>query len=316
MVSAPKHFIGGQAVIEGVMFRSPSAYAVAVRKPDGTIEEKSEVKHSITKRVPWKWPLLRGVATLFETLSLGIKTLEYSAEVAAPEEEREKARRKGKSKTLSRFQMTLTIVFALAMGLLLFVGIPYLVTNLLKGPLGIAGESHVLFHVIDGALRITMFLLYLIVISAMKDVRRLFAYHGAEHKVINTYEHNVAPTIESTRRFSRFHPRCGTSFIVVLLIVLIVIHSITFLFVPENFSYILKFAIRLALLLPIAGIAYELIRLGSKLPDNPVINLFLLPGLLTQFFTTREPTDDMIEVSLVSFNRVQKLEGEALSGID
>lgn len=316
MVSAPKHFIGGQAVIEGVMFRTPSAYAVAVRKPDGTIEEKSEVKHSITKRVPWKLPLLRGVATLFETLSLGIKTLEYSAEVAAPEEEREKARRKGKSKTVSRFQMTLTIVFALAMGLLLFVGIPYLVTSLLKGPLGIEGESHVLFHVIDGALRITMFLLYLIVISAMKDVRRLFAYHGAEHKVINTYEHNVVPTTESTRRFSRFHPRCGTSFIVVLLIVLIIIHSVTFLFVPENFSYILKFAIRLALLLPIAGIAYELIRLGSKLPDNPVINLFLLPGLLTQFFTTREPTDDMIEVSLASFNRVQELEGEAMSGVD
>jgi len=315
-VSVPRHFIGGQAVIEGVMFRSPSAYAVAVRKPDGTIESKSEVKHSITKRVPWKWPFLRGVATLFETLSLGIKTLEYSAEVAAPEEEREKARRKGKSKTVSRFQMTVTLVFALAMGLLLFVGIPYLVTSLLKAPLGIAGESHVLFHVIDGALRITMFLLYLIVISAMKDVRRLFAYHGAEHKVINTYEHNVVPTPESTRRFSRLHPRCGTSFIVVLLIVLIIIHSITFLFVPENFSYILKFAIRLALLLPIAGIAYELIRLGSRLPDNPVVNFFLLPGILTQFFTTREPTDDMIEVSLASFNRVQELEGEAASAVE
>ncbi|UCE26030.1 MAG: DUF1385 domain-containing protein [Candidatus Coatesbacteria bacterium] len=316
MVSTPGYFIGGQAVIEGVMFRSPSAYAVAVRKPDGTIEEKSEIKHSITKRVPWKWPFLRGVATLFETLSLGVKTLEYSAEVAVPEEEREKARNKGKNKTASRFQMTLTILFALAMGLFLFVGIPYLVTSLLKGPLGIAGESHVLFHVIDGALRITMFLLYLIVISAMKDVRRLFAYHGAEHKVINTYEHNVVPTLESTRKFSRFHPRCGTSFIVVLLIVLIIIHSITFLFVPENFSYILKFVIRLVLLVPIAGVAYELIRLGSKLPDNPVVNFFLLPGILTQFFTTREPTDDMIEVSLTSFDRVQELESEATSRID
>jgi uncharacterized protein YqhQ len=202
------------------------------------------------------------------------------------------------------------------MGLLLFVGIPYFVTNLLKGPLGIETESHILFNMIDGTLRITMFLLYLITISAMKDVRRLFAYHGAEHKVINTYEHNVVPTTESTRRFSRFHPRCGTSFVVVLLIVLIVIHSITFLFVPENFSYILKFAIRLALLLPIAGVSYELIRLGSRLPDNPIINFLLLPGLLTQFFTTREPTDDMIEVSLVSFNEVKKLEEEISSSIN
>jgi uncharacterized protein YqhQ len=312
----PGHFIGGQAVIEGVMFRSPSAYAVAVRKPDGEIEEKSEIKHSVTKKAPWKWPFLRGIATLTETLSLGIKALEYSAEVAAPEEEREKARRKGKEKTLSPLHLTLTLIFALGIGLLLFVGVPYLVANLLKGPLGIASESHILFNVIDGALRITMFLLYLIVISTMKDVRRLFAYHGAEHKVINTYEHNVVPTPESTRRFSRFHPRCGTSFIVVLLIVLIVIHSITFLFVPENFSYILKFAIRLALLLPIAGISYELIRLGSRLPDNRIINFFLLPGLLTQFFTTREPTDDMIEVSLASFNRVQSLDEEAALTLD
>lgn len=298
------------------MFRSPSAYAVAVRKPDGEIEEKGEIKHSVTKKAPWKWPFLRGIATLTETLSLGIKALEYSAEVAAPEEEREKARRKGKEKTLSPVHLTLTLIIALGMGLILFVGVPYLIANLLKGPLGIGSESHILFNVIDGALRITMFLLYLIVISTMKDVRRLFAYHGAEHKVINTYEHNVVPTAESTRRFSRFHPRCGTSFIVVLLIVLIIIHSITFLFVPENFSYILKFAIRLALLLPIAGVSYELIRLGSRLPDNRIINFFLLPGLLTQFFTTREPTDDMIEVSLASFNRVQSLEEEAALTLD
>jgi uncharacterized protein YqhQ len=316
LLSSHKRFVGGQAVIEGVMFRSPSAYAIAVRKPDGTIEEKSELKDSVTKRAPWKWPLLRGVATLFETLSLGIKALEYSADAAAPEEEREKARNKGKDKTISRFHMTLTIIFALGLGLLLFVGVPYLVTNLLKGPLGITSESHILFNLIDGALRITMFLLYLIVISAMKDVRRLFAYHGAEHKVINTYEHNVEPTPESIRRFSRFHPRCGTSFIVVLLIVLIIIHSITFLFVPDSFSYILKFAIRLALLLPIAGVSYELIRLGSRLPDNPAVNFFLLPGLLTQFFTTREPTDEMIEVSLASFNEVQRLEADPSPGLD
>lgn len=303
-----KPLMGGQAVIEGVMFRTPSAYAVAVRKPDGTVEAKSELKDSVTKRVPWKWPFLRGIATLLETLTVGVKALGYSADVAAAEDLKRKGKADRGSKAFSGVEMTFTLVVAFALGLILFVGVPYVITNLAKGPLGIESESDILFNLVDGLLRITIFLLYLAAISLLKDVRRMFAYHGAEHKVINAYEHNVVPTVESTRRFSRFHPRCGTSFVVVLLLVLIVIHSTTFLFVPEKFSYVLKFAIRLALLVPIAGVSYELIRLGSRLPGSKVVNLFLLPGLLTQFLTTREPTDDMIEVSLASFEKVKAIE--------
>ncbi len=302
-----KPFVGGQALIEGVMFRSPGVYGMAVRDPEGEIHAEGHRKTALTSKFPFSIPFIRGVAALWESLSLGIDVLTKSAEIAVPEDEKAKAKRKNNPK-LEKFKQGVTIVISFAIGIGLFVGIPYLVTHfVLEGQFGI-GEQNPLFHAADGILRLTMFLLYINVIALMKDVRRMFGYHGAEHKVINCYEGGTEPTLETARKSTRFHPRCGTSFIVILLLVLIVIHSIAFLFIPENFSYLLKLAIRIALLIPIAGVSYELIRLGSKFPNSKIINFFLLPGLATQFFTTREPDDEMLKVSLASFNRVMELE--------
>lgn len=301
LFAAGRHrpYIGGQAVLEGVMFRSPKSYAVAVRKPDGEIAVDAHDQPALTTRFPWRLPLLRGLATLYESLDIGMKALTWSAEVLEPPKEGEAP------KKASFWEKAGIIVISLAFGLALFVGVPYGVAFLLKGPLHIHTEGSVLFNVIDGALRIVVFFGYLLAISAMKDVRRMFAYHGAEHKVINTFEHGYEPRLENVRDASRFHPRCGTSFIIVLLLVLIFFHSLVFTFLPPHLTFFIKFLVRLGLVLPIAAVAYELIRLGSRLPDNKIINFFLLPGMLTQFLTTREPEPAMVEVALASFARVR-----------
>lgn len=295
-------FIGGQAVIEGVMFRSPRAYAVAVRNPEGEVVIDAREHLSLTTRFPWRVPFLRGVVALYESLSLGIKALMFSAEVAEPPEEGKKEKR------ASAWEKFGVVVISLGFGLLLFVGVPYGIAYLLKGPLGVTAEGSVLFNVVDGLLRVVVFFGYLLAISTLKDIRRMFGYHGAEHKVINTFEHGGDPGAENVLAASRFHPRCGTSFIIVLLLILILFHSVVFTILPSDLHFLTKLAVRLALIVPIAGVAYELIRLGSKLPDNKVINFFLLPGMLTQFLTTREPNAEMIDVALKSFRKVEELE--------
>lgn len=293
-------YIGGQAVIEGVMFRSPQSYAVAVRRPDGEIAVDAHDKPALTTRYPWKIPFIRGLATLYESLDVGMKALMWSAEIAEPPQEGKPARK------ATFWEKAGVIAISFGFGLALFVGVPYLLAFLLKGPLGITTEGSILFNLIDGFLRVAVFFGYLTAISMMKDVRRLFAYHGAEHKVINTFEHGREPRPENVAAASRFHPRCGTSFIVVLLLVLVFCHSLVFTFLPGDLTFFVKLLVRLALVLPIAAVAYELIRLGSRLPDNKIINFLLLPGMLTQFLTTREPEPDMVEVALTSFTRVRE----------
>ena len=296
-------FIGGQAVIEGVMFRSPRAYAIAVRNPEGEVVLDAREHPSLTTKFPWRLPFMRGVVALYESLSLGIKALMFSADVAEPPEEGEKAKR------ASAWEKFGVVAISLVFGLLLFVGVPYGIAYLLKGPLGVTTEGSVVFNLIDGLLRIAVFFGYLLVISTLKDIRRMFGYHGAEHKVINTFEHGGEPDAENVVAASRFHPRCGTSFIIVLLLILILFHSIVFSILPGDLHFLTKLLVRLALIVPIAGVAYEFIRLGSRLPDNKVINFFLLPGMLTQFLTTREPDGEMIDVALKSFRKVEELEG-------
>jgi uncharacterized protein YqhQ len=302
LARASRPFIGGQAVLEGVMFRSPRAYAVAVRDPSGEIVTDAREEISMATKFPWRLPFIRGIVTLIETLNLGMKAITFSASVLEPPKEGEK------KKKSSSWEMAGVIAFSLIFGLVIFVGIPYGAAYLLKGPLGVTGEGSILFNFIEGFLRITVFFGYLIVISSFKDIRRMFAYHGAEHKVINTFEHGHEPAADTVPGASRFHPRCGTSFIIVLLLVLILIHSVVFTLLPPDLNFVSKLLARLALVLPIAGVAYELIRLGSRLPDSKIINFFLLPGLLTQFLTTREPDGEMIEVALASFHRVRDIE--------
>ncbi|HUV86793.1 MAG TPA: DUF1385 domain-containing protein [bacterium] len=298
-------FIGGQAVIEGVMFRSPHAYAVAVRNPAGEIVTEAREHASLTSKSPWRLPFIRGAVALYESLALGYKALMFSAEIAEPRKEGEER------KKASFWEKAGLVAFSLAFGLLLFVGVPYGVAYLLKGPLGVTAEGSVVFNLVDGLLRVVVFLGYLLAISMLKDIRRMFAYHGAEHKVINTYEHGREPRAENVPAASRFHPRCGTSFIIVLLLILIVFHSVVFTLLPADLNFLTKLLVRLALIIPIAGVAYELIRLGSRFPDNKIINFFLLPGMLTQYLTTREPDGDMVEVALSSFRRVREEEDAA-----
>lgn len=301
-------FIGGQAVIEGVMFRSPHAYAVAVRNPAGEIVTEAREHLSITSKLPWKLPVIRGAAALYESLALGIKALMFSAEIAEPPKEGQERRK------ASFWEKAGVVAFSLAFGLVLFVGVPYGAAYLLKEPLGVTTEGAVIFNLVDGLLRIIVFLGYLLAISMLKDVRRMFAYHGAEHKVINTFEHGREPRAENVPAASRFHPRCGTSFIIILLLILILFHSVVFTLLPGDINFITKLLVRLALIIPIAGVAYEVIRLGSRFPDNKIVNVFLLPGMLTQFLTTREPDDGMIEVALSSFRRVEEEEGGVAGG--
>lgn len=301
-------FIGGQAVIEGVMFRSPHAYAVAVRNPAGEIVTEAREHLSITSKLPWKLPVIRGAAALYESLALGIKALMFSAEIAEPPKEGQERRK------ASFWEKAGVVAFSLAFGLVLFVGVPYGAAYLLKEPLGVTTEGAVIFNLVDGLLRIIVFLGYLLAISMLKDVRRMFAYHGAEHKVINTFEHGREPRAENVPAASRFHPRCGTSFIIILLLILILFHSVVFTLLPGDINFLTKLLVRLALIIPIAGVAYEVIRLGSRFPDNKILSIFLLPGMLTQFLTTREPDDGMIEVALSSFRRVEEEEGGAAGG--
>jgi uncharacterized protein YqhQ len=296
-------FIGGQAVIEGVMFRSPRAYAVAVRNPEGEVVVDAREHHSLATKFPWRLPFLRGAVALYESLSLGIKALMFSAEIAEPPDEGKKERR------ASAWEKFGVLGISLAFGLLLFVGVPYGIAYLLKGPMGVTAEGSVIFNAVDGLLRVAVFFGYLLVISTLKDIRRMFGYHGAEHKVINTYEHGGEPDAGNVAAASRFHPRCGTSFIIILLLILILFHSVIFTVLPRDLHFLTKLSVRLALIVPIAGVAYELIRLGSRFPDNKVINFFLLPGILTQFLTTREPNAEMIDVALRSFHKVEELEG-------
>jgi uncharacterized protein YqhQ len=292
-------FIGGQAVLEGVMFRSPTAYAVAARRPDGTIALEGETRPALTTRFPWRLPFLRGLAALYETFDIGMKALMWSAEIAEPPAP--DAPRRETSFVSKAGVVVISVAFAFG----LFVGVPYLLAYLLKGPLGITTEGAVLFNVLDGFFRVAIFFGYLLAISALKDVRRLFAYHGAEHKVINTFERGYEPRPDNVAGASRFHPRCGTSFLVVLLLVLIFFHSLVFSLLPPGLTFFVKLLVRLGMLVPIAAVAYELIRLGSRYPNSKVINFLLLPGVLTQYLTTREPEPAMVEVALASFARVR-----------
>lgn len=276
---------GGQAVLEGVMMRGPDRMAIAVRKPDGNIALQVQDVGSILKRYPiLRLPVLRGVVALFETLGLGISALLYSAQQAAPEGEE-----------LSRTELTVTTVVGLGLAVGLFFVFPTWVLSLLRSRLG-----HPLWaNLAEGAFRLLLFVGYLKLISLMKDIQRVLQYHGAEHKVINALEGGVDLTVENARRFSREHKRCGTSFL--LYVVLLSIIVFAFLGWPNLLVRILS---RLVLVPVVAGIAYEFIRLAGR-HDNALVRWLSRPGMWLQGFTTREPDDSQLEVAIVSLQAVR-----------
>jgi len=285
--------IGGQAVIEGVMMRSPKASAVAVRRYDGEIIVKRDDVGSIRERYKFlKFPILRGVVALVETLVLGIKTLSFSANVAMEEE--------GSKEQISPVAMFLTIAFAFGMAMLFFVFLPLGITQVLKRPLTFIGESSLSFNLVDGLLRIAFFLAYIWGISMLKDIRRIFEYHGAEHKTIYAYENGDELTVENAKKYSTLHPRCGTSFLLMVMVISILVFSL----VKGSAPFWMKLASRIVLVPLIAGLSFELLKFTARKVDVPIVRVLIAPGLWLQKLTTRQPSDDQLEVAIRALKEV------------
>ncbi len=277
---------GGQAVIEGVMMRGAEHLAVAVRKSDQEIVlDKREIK-SVTKRFPiLKKPILRGVVAMVESLIIGMQALSYSANQSLEEEEEE----------LTTKELALSMGFALGLGILLFIVAPTSLTRLIDPYLpGVLAQN-----LVEGLIRIIIFILYVVIISRMKDIQRVFQYHGAEHKVINAYEAGEELTIANAQKYSTLHPRCGTSFLLIVMVVSIFL----FAFLGKQILW-WRILSRLLLMPLVAGISYELIKLSGKYGQRPLIRMIIAPGLLLQKLTTREPDDSQVEVAIKAFEGV------------
>jgi uncharacterized protein YqhQ len=292
-VSSP---IGGQAVLEGVMMRGPSAWSVAVRKPDGEIAEVNRPISSFLLKHRWaRLPVVRGVFALGESLAIGFRALAISANYAAQEEGEEGEEVQTE---LSRGQLLFAFGIAIGFALLLFKVSPALITNWL--PI----ESTTWFVVVEGLIRVSVFILYLVIVGFMPDLKRVFQYHAAEHKAINAYEAGDPLEPEVVQRHSLIHVRCGTAFLLYVMVIAIFV----FAFVGQP-GWFWLIASRILLLPVIAGIAYEVIRFAGKHPTNPILRTVLAPGLWLQRLTTRAPSLDQIEVSIRALHEVLRLEG-------
>ncbi len=289
--------IGGQAVLEGIMMKNASKYAVAVRKPDGQIELKVETYKSA---IPWekltKIPFVRGVFNFIDSMVLGMKTLTYSASFFEEEETQVVLTEKElqKKKKTEDLIITLTMIFSVVLAMGLFMVLPYFISNLFRDVV----SSRFLKTVIEAVVRIGIFIVYILLVSRMEDIQRVFMYHGAEHKCINCIENGLDLTVENVRKSSKEHKRCGTSFLVFVVLVSVIV---CFFITVE--SPLLRVLFRIALLPVIAGISYELIRLAGN-SENPVVMLLSKPGLWMQKLTTKEPDDTMIEVAIKAVEAV------------
>ncbi|OPX91654.1 MAG: hypothetical protein A4E52_00426 [Pelotomaculum sp. PtaB.Bin013] len=282
-----KYQYGGQAVIEGVMMRGPDSRAIAVRRPDQTIVVDQKPVGSLTKRVPvLKWPLVRGVVVLIESLALGIEALTYSANQAVGEDEE-----------LTAKEIVFTIGGALALAILLFAVLPTALAHLLNK----IAPGSLIQNLIEGVFRIAIFLAYVVAIGRLEDIKRVFQYHGAEHKVINAYEAGDDLSVELVQRHSTAHPRCGTSFILIVLVISILVFSL--LGRQVLWWRILS---RVLLLPVIAGISYELVKLSGKYASVPWCRCLIAPGLWLQKLTTSPPDDGQVEVAITAFGAVHK----------
>ncbi|MBR4151801.1 MAG: DUF1385 domain-containing protein [Selenomonadaceae bacterium] len=279
-----KPLVGGQAVIEGVMMRGFGKVATAVREPDGNINVQVKPVSSITERFPiLKLPFLRGAVTLFESLILGMKSLSFSAQTAGEEDEQ-----------LTDKELIGTIILAIGLACVLFIAIPTFAAKFFHT----LTDDPIILNLAEGFLRLIIFLAYLFAISQMKDIQRVFQYHGAEHKTIFCYEADLPLTVENVKKFPRLHPRCGTAFLLIVMLVSIFVFA--FLGWPDLLERILS---RIILLPLVAGISYEIIRFSAR-SGNSFVKLATLPGLWLQYLTTREPDDSMIEVAIKSLEAV------------
>ena len=292
--------IGGQAVIEGVMMKNMDRYAVSVRKPNGKIETKVEECVSFAEKHPlFQLPVFRGMVNFLESMVIGMKTLNYSASFYEDEEEQTESRteqllEKILGEKAEKIIMGIVLVFSLAISIGLFMILPYIASEAL-GKL-IRNEYMILF--MEGIIRIAIFLGYIVLISRMEDIKRVFMYHGAEHKTINCLEAGVELTTENVDNYSRLHKRCGTSFIFIVMII-----SMVFFFFIRVDTIWLRIVLRLLFLPLVAGVSYEFIRLAGS-SDHPIVQIFSKPGLALQKLTTKEPDHSMIEVAIASVEGV------------
>ena len=287
--------IGGQAVLEGIMMKNKTQYSVAVRKPDGEIEVHTSVHEGIAKDHAWaKIPFVRGVVNFIDSLVLGMETLTYSASFYEEEEEE----KPGRFETLllklfgekaEKVVMGCTVAFSVVMAVAIFMILPYFISGFFRDYI----VSNTLLAIIEGGIRLGLFVLYVVLISSMKDIRRVYMYHGAEHKCINCIERGRELNVKNVRNSSRYHSRCGTSFLFIVMIISIVF----FIFIRVEVLY------RILLIPVIAGVSYEFIRLAGR-SENPLVSFLSLPGKGMQKLTTKEPDDDMIEVAIAAVEAV------------
>ena len=276
--------VGGQAVIEGVMMRDAHRTATAVRLPNGEIDVETRTVSSIRDRYPvLNLPLIRGSVIMVESLIIGMRALSFSAQAAGEEDEQ-----------MTKKEIAMTILFALVLASILFIVIPTGAAHLAAA----YTDDPIVFNLIEGGIRLMVFLLYIWGISFMGGIRRVFQYHGAEHKTIHCYEAGEALTVENVQKFPRLHPRCGTNFLLIVMVVAIVFH--VFFGWPDLWLRILS---RLAILPVVAGVSYEIIRFAGR-SENHLVHILITPGLWLQYLTTRPPADEMVEVAIESLKAV------------
>ncbi len=292
--------IGGQALIEGVMMRGKDKISIAVRKPDGEIDLKVDPISKKHQMAVFKWPIIRGIVALIASMIIGVKALTYSAEFFV---EGDGTEEKGKFETwlyaklgkkADDVLLGFSLVFAVVFALLLFGALPTALVSFLRGFI----ENSVLLSAIEGVTKIAVFIIYIVSISQMKDIKRVFQYHGAEHKTIHCYESGEEVTVENARKFTTLHPRCGTSFLFFVLIISIML----FTFVSwDNVG--IRLVTKLLMFPLVTGLSYEMIRLAGR-TNNPIVRALSYPGLMMQKLTTRQPDDRQLEVAIIAFKSV------------
>jgi uncharacterized protein YqhQ len=289
--------VGGQAVMEGVMMRAPHSYCVAVRKPGGEIATEELTVPRVSEQYPiFRYPIIRGVGTLFQSMKLGLKALRFSANASLDD-----GAQKENVKELSNWAITLNMLFSLAFFIFLYKFVPlYLVTSLQKWYPAVGGWF--LFNLVDGIIRLAIFLAFLGGISMLKDIRRVFEYHGAEHKVVFNFESGKPLTVANAQTFTTFHPRCGTSFLLVVMLISMAVYMT----IPFN-SFLGKFVSRVVLLPLITGLSYEMIRFAAKRRGSVMATL-TAPGLWLQRITTKQPSDEQTTVAIRALEGAMQIE--------
>src|SRR5882757_4273934 len=294
--------VGGQAVLEGVMMRSPHAWAIACRKPSGEISVHSEPLERLSEKHKWMgWPVVRGVITLGHAMSLGFRALKFSANTALDELMPEKT--EGKKLEISGWVATVNIIFSLGFFIFMYKFLPLVAATQLKRVSPIFGEQ-IVFNLVDGVIRIGLFLLFIWGVSLFKDIHRVYEYHGAEHKTVYAFEAGKPMEVAEAQKFVTFHPRCGTSFLMTVMLISMVVY----MFVPAT-TFLGRFAARIVLLPLITGVSYEIIRFAAK-NRGSLFALLTAPGLWLQRITTQPPADEQVECAISALNQAMTLEAQ------